>query len=148
MMQVDFIEEAKIGIPKKRVIKLVDFVLTKKGGKKPLALSVISVSSAKMRKLNKQWRNKDKATDVLSFPASDAIGNEDGEKFIGDIFLCPMYIKAAAKELGVTYHEQVMRVLAHGVLHLLGYDHERRDDKGKMLRLQERLLKDFRASTV
>ncbi|MDQ7815131.1 MAG: rRNA maturation RNase YbeY [Patescibacteria group bacterium] len=146
MTEIDLIEEVAVGIPKKILLGAIRAVLDKKGGKKKVFLSVVFITPVKMRKLNKKWRKIDKSTDVLSFPVDEAVPEKAGVRVLGDIFICPSYVADAAREIGVDFDEQLLRVLVHGVLHLLGFDHERRDDKGKMLRLQERLLKQHLAS--
>jgi probable rRNA maturation factor len=95
-------------------------------------LSVAIVSDRRMRALNRQFRGKDKVTDVLSFPSND-------RGFLGDIVIAAGVSKRQAREAG---HSDVteLRVLAlHGLLHLLGYDHEA--DGGRMARAEARLRK-------
>lgn len=95
-------------------------------------VSIAIVSDRRMRALNRQFRGKDKVTDVLSFPA-----HERG--FLGDIVIAAGVSKQQAREAG---HSPVteLRVLAlHGLLHLLGYDHEA--DDGRMARAEARLRK-------
>jgi probable rRNA maturation factor len=97
------------------------------------AVSVAVVSDARVRALNRQYRGRDYATDVLSFPAaSPQVG-----RFLGDIVIARGIAQRQAREAG---HSEVteLRVLAlHGLLHLLGYDHDR--DKGRMLKVERRL---------
>jgi probable rRNA maturation factor len=95
-------------------------------------LSIAIVSDKRMRALNRQFRGKDKVTDVLSFPA-------DARGFMGDIVIAAGVAKRQAREAGHTAQTE-MRVLAlHGLLHLLGYDHEA--DDGRMARAEARLRK-------
>ena len=95
-------------------------------------LSIAIVSDRRMRALNRQFRGKDKVTDVLSFPA-------DARGFMGDIVIAAGVAKRQAREAGHTAQTE-MRVLAlHGLLHLLGYDHEA--DEGRMARAEARLRK-------
>ena len=95
-------------------------------------LSIAIVSDKRMRALNRQFRGKDKVTDVLSFPA-------DARGFMGDIVIASGVAKRQAREAGHTAQTE-MRVLAlHGLLHLLGYDHE--SDAGRMARAEARLRK-------
>ena len=95
-------------------------------------LSIAIVSDKRMRALNRQFRGKDKVTDVLSFPA-------DARGFMGDIVIAAGVAKRQAREAGHTAQTE-MRVLAlHGLLHLLGYDHEA--DEGRMARAEGRLRK-------
>lgn len=98
-------------------------------------LSIAIVSDRRMRALNRQFRGKDKVTDVLSFPA-------ESRGFLGDIVIAAGVSKRQAREAG---HSAVteLRVLAlHGLLHLLGYDHE--TDDGRMGRAEARLRRKAR----
>jgi probable rRNA maturation factor len=95
-------------------------------------LSVAIVSDRRMRALNRQFRGKDKVTDVLSFPS-------DERGFMGDIVIAGGVAKQQAKAAGHSVQTE-MRVLAlHGLLHLCGYDHEH--DDGKMARFEAKLRK-------
>ena len=95
-------------------------------------LSVAIVSDRRMRALNRQFRGHDKVTDVLSFP-SDARG------FMGDIVIASAVAKKQAAAAGHPVQTEIRVLALHGLLHLLGYDHEH--DGGKMARLEARLRK-------
>ena len=97
------------------------------------AVSVAVVSDAKVRQLNRRYRGRDYATDVLSF----AYGGDPSCGVLGDIVIARGVARRQAHAAG--HSERIeLRVLAlHGLLHLLGYDHER--DHGRMLRLERRL---------
>lgn len=92
------------------------------------ALTVLLTDDAEMRALNTDWRGKRKPTNVLSFPAEAAPDPADPADYLGDIALgygiCSAEAKAAAKPLA----DHVAHLVVHGVLHLLGYDHERDRD--------------------
>ena len=108
-------------------------------------VSVNFVSEGVMRKMNKQYRGKDKATDVLSFAVCDGKSAEFvGVGDLGDIFLCASVIKKQAKEFGVAFEDGLFRVVVHGVLHLIGYDHEKsKKEEKKMFDLQEKILNRY-----
>ena len=93
-------------------------------------LSVAIVSDRRMRALNRQFRGKDKVTDVLSFPA-------ESRGFLGDIVIAAGVAKAHARAAGHSVHTEIRVLALHGLLHLLGHDHER--DDGKMARIEARL---------
>jgi probable rRNA maturation factor len=110
-------------------------------------VSIALVSDARVRALNRRYRGVNRATDVLSFPATAAprassleprvTSNEPGDTVLGDIVIARGVARQQAREAG---HSELTewRVLAlHGLLHLLGYDHER--DGGRMLRAESRL---------
>lgn len=114
--------------------RLVKKILTRFGNLDK-TLSVQFVSEKKIRELNKKYRGIDKVTDVLSFGL-------DGED-LGDIFVCYSQIKKQAKSYGVSVKEEMVRMLTHGILHLLGFNHQNKSDEEKMFGLQEKIIKDF-----
>lgn len=80
------------------------------------------LNDKEMKKLNMQFRQKDKTTNVLSFPNDDISVKQT--KNIGDIAISVEYVKAEAKKEGKTFDDHIIHMLAHGVYHVLGYDHE------------------------
>lgn len=104
-------------------------------------LSILLTNDETIRQLNKQWRNKDKPTDVLSFLVNE---KPFGYKYtvLGDVIISLPYAKKQAKEIGLTEKEEILRLLAHGILHLLGYDHETSEEDAKvMFDLQDKIFK-------
>lgn len=97
------------------------------------SVGVRFAGDATVRRLNREFRGKDKATDVLSFP-----GEESPEgRHLGDIVISIPTAERQALERGATLEEEVKLLLLHGVLHCLGHDHE--TDQGEMERLESRL---------
>lgn len=80
------------------------------------------VGNAEMQKLNKEFRNKDRATNVLSFTNDDL--SKDVTKNIGDIAISYDFVKQEAKDHGKSFSDHVIHMLVHGIYHILGYDHE------------------------
>jgi probable rRNA maturation factor len=100
-------------------------------------VSIVFVSNAAIRKLNKQFRGKDYVTDVLSFPTEfEQFENETG---LGEIVIATDRAAAQAKENGLTLQNEIKQLILHGLLHLCGYDHE--SDNGEMNRLELKLRK-------
>jgi probable rRNA maturation factor len=95
-------------------------------------LSVAVVSDRRMRALNRQFRGKDKVTDVLSFPA-------DTRGFLGDVVIAGGIAMKQARDAGHPVQTELRVLALHGLLHLLGYDHE--SDGGTMARVEARLRK-------
>ena len=87
------------------------------------------LNDKEMKKLNMQFRQKDKTTNVLSFPNDDISVKQT--KNIGDIAISVEYVKAEAKKEGKTFDDHIIHMLAHGVYHILGYDHE--NDKNAVI---------------
>jgi len=86
-------------------------------------LSIALVGPAKIKKLNKEYRKKNKITDVLSFLYNDA----------GEIVICPQQVKKNAGKYNSTFKKELTRVLIHGILHLLGENHEISKKKAKKM---------------
>jgi len=78
-------------------------------------VNIIFVDPIFIRELNTQYRNINDVTDVLSF-------NVDATDLLGEIYICPEYIKSTCQE--IAFKEEILRLIIHGILHLIGYDHE------------------------
>jgi len=103
-------------------------------------LSVLFCGDTEIRALNKQYRNIDEATDVLSF----ALGETAGERFLpGDIAISLETLGENARRFGVSPDEELRRLLIHGILHLGGMDHATNDTEETMLVLQEKTLEEL-----
>ncbi|WP_244622681.1 rRNA maturation RNase YbeY [Microvirga brassicacearum] len=86
--------------------------------------SVMLTDDAHIRELNKAWRGKDKATNVLSFPAPAPPGGHAGPRNLGDIALAYETLVREAEDESKAFAHHYAHLIVHGVLHLLGYDHE------------------------
>lgn len=121
----------------KRLITLAQsFAKTLKLDDVELSLSL--VRDPAIRKLKRKYFGVDAATDVLSFPAGDFPG--PGPRPLGDIVISLDTAKRAARELDTTRERELALYLAHGLLHLLGHDHQTRPEARKMERLERKLL--------
>jgi len=106
-------------------------------------LSVALVDDAEIHRLNRDYRDKDRPTDVLAFPMGDTDGDE---QLLGDVVISLDTAIRQAAERDAPVAEEVRVLLVHGFLHLLGYDHERGPaDARKMLQLQRKLVRDLPA---
>ncbi len=110
-------------------------------------ISIILVKPEVMQNYNKQYRDKDKVTDILSFPyheinAGDRIvaQNED-DKNLGDIIICPQYVMDDLERWQMNFDNRMNVLLVHGICHLLGYDHIE-DADYEVMKKQEALLLD------
>lgn len=104
--------------------------------------TIVFVSDAAIKKLNRQFRGKDSATDVLSFPAQPESFEADTETNSGEIVISLDRAKSQAKENGLTLVNEVEQLILHGLLHLCGHDHE--TDDGEMNRLELKLRRKLR----
>ena len=102
--------------------------------KDKMSLSLIIVNDKQMRDINFQYRDIDKTTDVLSFPDTE-------EDYLGDIFISLDKVKLQAVEYEHSEMEEFARLLIHGILHLMGYDHIKDEDHEVMVKKEEELLK-------
>lgn len=91
-----------------------------------------------MRQLNRRYRHRDYATDVLAFPAERLNGNP--EPFLGDVVICLPTAHAQAATFGNTPDQELLRLLIHGILHLFGYDHEQSPREAKRMQRKEQAL--------
>lgn len=106
-------------------------------------LSVVLCDDAFIRPLNREWRGKDKATDVLSFPQGEAVAPGRFEALptvLGDVVISTETARRQAEELGHAVSVEIRALLVHGILHLVGYDHEDPEDEGRMRHEEIRLL--------
>lgn len=88
-------------------------------------VSIVFTDDADIRALNKVFRNKDKATDVLSFPLQKKPFPKHPTGHLGDLVISLPTAKRQSREFNVAPKSEVLRLLIHGLLHLLGYDHEK-----------------------
>ena len=100
-------------------------------------IELLIVKNDEIQKLNKEHRNIDKATDVLSFPIDFDMPNMP----LGSIVISTDFVEEKAKEYGHTFNDEFSLLFIHGILHLLGYDHE--VDNGEHRQKEEELIKEF-----
>lgn len=102
------------------------------------SVDVVLVGDVVMRRLNRDWRGLDRATDVLSFPSAEDAPVPRGERrHLGDIVIATGVATRQAREAGHAYGTELRVLALHGLLHLLGFDHE--TDRGAMARAERRL---------
>ena len=124
----------------KTLLKRIARTVLEKENKNDFSLSIALINPNKIKRLNKQYLKRDKVTDVLSF--SSANNNLSKNFFpdkntLGEIVICPQQVKKNAKEFNCSFNREIGRVLIHGILHLLGYDHEKSAEKGKIMETKE-----------
>ena len=114
-----------------------------------LSISITLTTPENIRKLNKQYRNMDKETDVLSFPMfekyeiDEIVQNKEKQpvkETIGDIVISIQKVEEQAKEYGHSFERELSYMLVHGFYHLMGYDHIEEEDKKKMRPKEEKIL--------
>ena len=115
----------KFAVDKKSFAQVAKKVLSGEN-KKTETLSLAFVGKEEIAKLNKKFRKKNKPTDVLSFDLKR-------EGYLGEIIICPEVVKENAKKDGTTMKKEMMKVFIHGILHLLGYDHEKTEKEALIM---------------
>ena len=108
-----------------------------------LSMSVSFVSENLIRKYNRDYRNIDKITDVISFAMEDSDGFSYDSREIGDIFICYKRAIKQSVDYGHSLDREISFLFTHGLLHLLGYDHMNEEDEKKMFGLQKELLDNY-----
>lgn len=102
-------------------------------------VSVALVKPSVMKALNAKYRKKDYIANVLSFRAGNERISGKDEREIGEVILCPTQIRKDAKTYGILWKEEFARVFIHGLLHVLGYNHEKSREKAYAMEIKERL---------
>ena len=119
----------------------------------PLAVEFAFVDEEEIRRLNRELRNMDKVTDVLSFPTLDEIKgkpirgkeypfemDEEGNLLLGSIAVCCQRAREQAEEYGHSYERELHYLLVHGIMHCLGYDHMTDEERAEMREKEELIL--------
>lgn len=123
----------KFAVDKKSFSQVAKKVLSGEN-KETETLSLAFVGKEEIAKLNKKFRKKNKPTDVLSFEMGQPFDSAQGKnKFLGEIIICPEVVKENAKKDGTTANFEMMKVFIHGILHLLGYDHEKSEKQAEVM---------------
>lgn len=119
---------------------IVKKLLDQKGLDK-VEVSVYITDDYLIRELNKNYRGKDKATDVLSFIIDEYVGDY---RLLGEIVISIDTARRQAKEMGHSLEDEIKRLLVHGFVHLLGYDHQLGEEEEKIFRnMEENLIKSL-----
>lgn len=128
------------GFPSTAVRRAVTTVLAGEGRDAFVAVTFLGLR--RMRQLNKAYKHHDRPTDVISF----ALPQPDGS-LAGDIYLCRAVAAREARRRGLTVREEVLRLVVHGTLHVLGHDHPEGDDReaSAMWASQERYVRQVTA---
>ena len=102
---------------------------------KPSEISLHVVSKKEMQDLNKKFRKKDQATNVLAFPLQIPL---EEVPLLGDIVICNGVVEDEARDYGMSYSDRYKQMLVHAALHLLGFDHQRAKDRIEMEKLERK----------
>lgn len=108
--------------------------------KKDIYISLLLTDNEEIRDINREYREKDAPTDVISFAYHEGEDIEDIYDTLGDIIISMEKVKEQADEYGHSFEREFYYVLTHGILHLLGYDHIDEEDKNEMREKEEEIL--------
>jgi len=122
-------------------LKKVAQKVLKEEGKSETDLSIALIGQGRIRELNRRYRGKNRATDVLAFGQGSAFAKEKSrfilpsskELGLGEIVICLREVKKNTKRFGSTFEKELATCLIHGILHLLGYDHEKDEVAAKKM---------------
>ena len=146
-MSIEISNESEIEIDTHRVLKLADFVRSELKLHPMVDVGIIFVDEAPMTELHIKWMDEPGPTDVLSFPmdelrpGSDEVTSPEG--VLGDIVVCPQVAIDQAKTAGHEPISEMLLLITHGMLHLVGFDHAEPEEEAEMFGLQKQLLHRF-----
>ena len=126
------------------VQEIVEFVLKKEKIEIPI-LNIIFTDNKKIHEINREYRNIDRETDVISFALEDedTLVNASEYRILGDIYISVDKAKSQALEYGHSLKREICFLAVHGVYHLLGYDHQNKEEEKVMFQKQEEALDEF-----
>ncbi|MGF6906177.1 rRNA maturation RNase YbeY [Fusobacterium sp. PH5-44] len=129
----------------KDVRDFVEYVLIKEfDSNKPVYLSILFTGNNEIQVINKEFRQKDQPTDVISFAYHESEDFDVGPyDTLGDIIISLETVESHAKEYEHSFRRELFYVITHGILHLLGYDHIEEADKIEMRKKEEEILTEF-----
>ncbi len=133
-------------LPEDEVRAIAAHVLTAEGVERDVEISLSYVDEDEMHELNRQWRDIDRTTDVLSFECDSAFDEDiplDEVLELGDVILAPEVIARQAPGFGNTPADECRLMLVHGLLHLLGYDHIEDDEAEVMEAREDAILREL-----
>lgn len=144
LAHVAYDEGVPCALQEDEISELCELVLCEEDVHRPCYVSVSTVEEKRMQELNNEWRQQDRATDVISLECErpdDPDLAEDEPCELGDIVLAPTYIARQAASFGTTAADETRLLLIHGMLHLLGYDHMSDDEAEVMEAREDELLR-------
>ena len=148
-MAIDLNNETSFDIDLARVLKLAEFALDKLHIHPSAELAIQFIDEEPMGVLHVKWMDEEGPTDVLSFPMDElrpGTDDEPSEGLLGDIVVCPAYAQGNADKAGHPLANELLLLVTHGILHLLGFDHAEPDEEAEMFGIQKEILDAFYAA--
>ncbi|NBU22423.1 MAG: rRNA maturation RNase YbeY [Actinobacteria bacterium] len=149
-MSIEISNETEVQVDTNRVFNLASFVRDELKLHPGIDLGIIFVDEEPMAELHVKWMDEPGPTDVLSFPmdelrpGSDLVPSPEG--VLGDIVVCPQVAIKQAETAGHPMMNEVLLLVTHGILHLVGFDHAEPEEEKEMFALQRELLEKFYGS--
>jgi probable rRNA maturation factor len=142
-MKIELFNNSNFKCDEAAILSVAKYSLKKMGIHPDSELSIRFVNEDEMSELHIKWMDLPGPTDVLSFPMDEIKPNSssNGPGVIGDIVLCPAFAEKNGKQ---SLAEELELLTVHGVLHLLGFDHEEISDERAMFAIQDEILKEWR----
>ena len=109
-------------------------------GETDCELSLLLTDDLEIQSLNRQYREIDRPTDVLSFPQDEDAVNETGDTLLGDVVISVETAARQAKDHHLSFNEELILLAIHGILHLLDYDHERSEEDARIMQEKTQTL--------
>ncbi len=132
-----------------RVIKKIIKRTLRKENIKKCYLSIVLILDEEMIRLNKEYRNKEKTTDVLSFPLINSASNINYRyNVMGEIYINIPLVEKQAKDNGHSPTRELGYLIIHGILHVIGYTHDTKKEEDLMIKKQEEILNEFRNTKI
>jgi rRNA maturation RNase YbeY len=148
-MSVEVNNESNVPVDEAAIQRLITFALDSLHVHPDAEVAVVFVDEAAMEQLHVQWMDEPGPTDVLSFPMDELRpGTEEHETpagLLGDIVVCPQVAQVQAEQAGHSLLDEIELLTAHGLLHLLGFDHAEPEEEREMFGLQRDILASFAA---
>ena len=144
-MTVEVTNRSGVSAPESEVESLLNFGIDYMDLHPECELSVTFVDDQEMEELHIKWMDEPGTTDVLSFPM-DMPENPSDAVTLGDIVIAPTVAATQAAAAGHSAEQEIFILAAHGLLHILGYDHANKEDEKVMFALQEDLVKNWKAN--
>lgn len=143
-MQVAFFSESEFDPRElKRIFrKVVSLALKEKHltSRDPYEVSIVFTDASRIREINNKFRHVNRATDVLSFAFADEESSRYAPFLLGDIFICTDIVAKHAEKYGTTFETEMVFMVVHGMLHLLGFDHRTKAQCNKMKKAEDLLM--------
>ena len=146
-MSIEINNESGVQVDEGALQRLATFALDHLHVHRDAELAILLVDEAAMEQLHVQWMDEPGPTDVLSFPMDELRPGSEDEitppGLLGDLVICPQVAIAQAQDAGHPAADEMNLLTAHGILHLLGYDHAEPDEEREMFDIQREILVGF-----